>query len=77
MGFKMLEDLPIETKTYIKNLYGLDGYETLSYAEIGKKYDVLPQTVRNRVEKYLKSLKRKHYSYKDFLYPHLKRDIIG
>jgi RNA polymerase primary sigma factor len=58
--YEMLSVLPEHGKEIISDYFGLFDREELSITKLSKKYKLSGQSIRNRIEKYLKLLRRKN-----------------
>lgn len=65
---KLIDNVPQHIKNYYNDYYGLDGEKPLSLIEMGDKYEEQPATIKLRMGKHLRNIKRKHNNMKKYFF---------
>lgn len=66
---KMLEDIPSNIKDYYIDFFGLNEQKTLNLTEMGIKYKQRPETIKMRMDRYLRRMKYNNINLKTYFFP--------
>jgi RNA polymerase primary sigma factor len=64
----LLDRAPLSIREQIKDYYGIDGRDRLTYRELGEKYGQKPATIKDHIERCFRKIRRTTNS-KQYFYP--------
>ena len=64
----MLGKLPVTIRNYFIDYYGLNGATPLTFNDIGDKYEISGESIRNYIKKYLRVLRHKNKTKTEFFF---------
>jgi len=68
----LLNNIPDKIKSYFIDYFGLNGEEQLSITEMAIKYDEGRDTIKARIDKYIRKLKDRHRDNREYFYSNIK-----